>query len=181
MPYLALSFRFLFGALFVVSAASKLLGTGAFAAFVRSLRRMGLLPRPLVRAVAGLVVCAEVAVVLLLAAPVPTSGVAGFSLAAVLLTGFGAAIAVSVRRGQRTPCRCFGKSTVPLGTRHVVRNLLLVLAAVLGVAASLAGGAAQSGQLVVAAVAGLVTGVLVTLLDDLVLLFRPTPLASRSR
>jgi hypothetical protein len=82
---------------------------------------------------------------------------------------------ISVRRGERTPCRCFGKSTTPLGPVHVVRNAFLVCVALLGVTGSLMSGTAELGGIAVAAVAGLVLGGLIVVLDDIVDLFRPLP------
>lgn len=52
--------------------------------------------------------------------------------AAALLTAFTALVATNLARGHRPPCACFGAwSRTPLGPRHLVRNGLLVAAAVL--------------------------------------------------
>ncbi|MFC7643690.1 MauE/DoxX family redox-associated membrane protein [Streptosporangium lutulentum] len=81
------------------------------------------------------VFAAELAAVVLLA--VPTTAVIGFALSAVLLTGFAAGIAGALRRGERTPCRCFGAAGTRLGPAHLVRNLVLAVIAAVGLAVSL--------------------------------------------
>lgn len=164
--------RVLLGVVFAVSAATKLMAPRPFA---RSLRRMGVLPGRLVRIVVPVVIGTETLIVLLLAAPLTASASIAFVVAAGLLVTFTLAIVVSVRRGHQEPCRCFGRSTVPLGTRHVVRNMMLLAVAIVGFGGSVAGGGASPGVLVVAAVAGLVLGGLATVYDDIVGLFLPAP------
>jgi methylamine utilization protein MauE len=112
----------------------------------------------------------EAAIPVLLAAGVvgdPSSGAAarlaagaGFGVAVVLMAGFTFAIVRAVRRGVQAPCRCFGASATPVGTRQVVRNGVVLATA----AADLAGAA-------VALVAGVVAGALVVTFDELVDLF----------
>ncbi|MCD9194405.1 MauE/DoxX family redox-associated membrane protein [Streptomyces albireticuli] len=177
MGYLALGIRCLIGAVFLASAVSKVGGRGAFGRFVSSVRDLRLVPPRSAAPVALCVVAAEAAVCLLLAAPGPGAvAVAGFAVAGVLLGGFAAAVTLSVRRGVRTPCRCFGASTRPLGLRHVVRNLALTAAASAGAAAVLVSGAVRPdapGGVVVAVTGGLLLGGLVVTLDDILDLFRP--------
>lgn len=59
------------------------------------------------------------------------------SLAAlVLLGGFTVLVAAQVARGRRVPCACFGQlSRRPIGPGTVVRNVVLVALAAVGVAA----------------------------------------------
>ncbi|MEV6522568.1 MauE/DoxX family redox-associated membrane protein [Longispora sp. NPDC051575] len=180
MQYLALAARCLLGLVFLASVSTKVTGPAAYGAFVRSVRRMRLFPPALVAPVAAVVVVAEAAIVVLVAVPTVATALAGFAVAAGLLLAFAGGIALTVRRGTSTTCRCFGASTVPLGPAHVVRNLLLVAVAVVGGAAVLSGGSLRLGESLVAAVAGLVVGGLVTVMDDIRGLFRPTP-ASRGR
>nr|WP_189244750.1 MauE/DoxX family redox-associated membrane protein [Streptosporangium pseudovulgare] len=164
------------GVIFLIAAAGKLGGPGRFGAFVRSLRRMEVLPPGLVRPAALVFTAAEVVIVLLLAVPARAAGTAGFGVAAALLAAFTAGIAMSLARGNREPCSCFGRSETPLGAGHVARNLVLVAVALLGLAASAASPAGRGpefGEAAVAGLAGLVAGVLVTVIDDLVALFRP--------
>jgi hypothetical protein len=177
--YVEIGCRAALGVVFLTSAATKLSGRASFAEFVASLRRMDVVPRRLAGPIGGLVVTGEVAVVVFLALPFTASAATGFGLAALLLCGFTGAIVVSLRRGRQTTCRCFGASTVPLGRRHVARNAVLVAAAGLGLAGTVMGGSAQPLALFLAVVAGLTAGGLLTVLDDVVALFRPTTMSSR--
>ncbi|WP_436759244.1 MauE/DoxX family redox-associated membrane protein [Streptosporangium sp. V21-05] len=108
---------------------------------------------------AAAVVSGEVAVCVLMVVPGPVSHGIGFVLAGTLLLAFSAAILTVVRRRVTATCRCFGPSTVPLGERHVARNVVLALSAGLGCAATFQGGPMEVGALVVAAFTGLVLGV----------------------
>lgn len=118
---------------------------------------------------------AEAAVVVLLA--VPATRTAGFVAAAALLAVLTAGIAVVLARGTTAPCRCFGASATPLSARHLVRNGVLVVVAVLGLAAP--AGPPGIGPALVATLAGAVAGLLVTVADDVVELFAPTSLSSK--
>ncbi|MGC9671363.1 MauE/DoxX family redox-associated membrane protein [Planosporangium sp. 12N6] len=171
MQYLTIGIRCLLGAVFLVSSVTKVAGPNALAAFVESVRGTRLLPSWLTRPVALLVVAAEFAAWVLLA--VPFTAVAGLLVAAGLLVSFAVAVALAVRPEVRTPCRCFGASSAPLGARHVVRNVALTAAAAIGVATAPQAGPVHVGGLVVAVCAGLVLGALVTVLDDIVELFQP--------
>ena len=181
MQYLAFASRFLIGIVFIVSAITKLRSKASFASFVRATRRMRVVPRPLVKQTAILVVASEVAIVVLLAIPTAVTALAGFVVAFGLLAGFTVGIVVAVRDGQTEPCACFGKSTTPIGPQHAARNAFLLLAVVGGAAGTIAGGAIDLGLGAVAALGGLVFGALVTTFDDLYELFRPTPVAPASR
>jgi len=85
--------------------------------------------------------------------------------AAVLLAGFTLLVAVRLRRGDAVPCGCFGEtSPAPVGRDTVLRNLLLVILAMVaaadrgqhdGLASALLGGA---GGLVFVAESRLRTG-----------------------
>ncbi|WP_158645597.1 MauE/DoxX family redox-associated membrane protein [Stackebrandtia albiflava] len=176
MIYLDVACRCALIVVFAVSAFTKSYGSESFARFVRSVRDMGVLPeRVAARPVALAVVSAEVAIPLLLVVPSAATGSAGFVLAAGLLLGFTVAIVLSVRRGNQTPCRCFGHSTVPLGVRHVWRNGALILVAASGAVAAMTGaGTTEPGVTAVAVVAGLVVGGLVTVFDDLAELVSPS-------
>ncbi|MET9295512.1 MauE/DoxX family redox-associated membrane protein [Streptomyces sp. NPDC003077] len=191
-----LGIQWLLGTVFLISAVSKMAGRQAFAAFADSVRAMANMPararsaRPVSVAVvtAECAVCALFAVSGLLslygrvsssqssatAARLATS--AGAALAATLLVAFAIAIVRTVRRGARTPCRCFGASAAPLGPRHVVRNAVLAGLAVYGAVLPVSGAPLPYVPLAhtaVAAMAGLLLGGLAALLDELVALFRP--------
>jgi len=173
MHYLAIGAHCLIGAVFLVSSVGKVAGR-SFNAFVSSVRDMRLLPAPLVTPVATLVVAAEFAVCALLVLPFRTAAVTAFLVAAVLLVAFAIAITLSVRRGTSTACRCFGVSTVPLGPWHVVRNIALTAVAAVGVVTTAAAaGQVEPAGVTVAVLAGLVSGLVITMLDDIVGLFQP--------
>ncbi|MEU7133662.1 MauE/DoxX family redox-associated membrane protein [Streptomyces sp. NPDC046261] len=172
MPYAETAIRCLIGGMFLISAAGKLAGARAFGAFADSLRDMRLFPAARVRPLAVLVVAAECLVCVLLAVPVRPVAAVGFVVAAGLLLAFAGAVAVVAARGTRTSCRCFGTSSVPLGPRHVVRNVLLAAVAAAGAAATRATGHTRPAGLVLAALAGLLLGGLVAVLDDILGLFQ---------
>lgn len=172
MHYLGIGIEFLVGAVFLISFCSKI-KRAAFAEFADSLRDMGLVPARVARPVAASVVAAEGAIVLLVSVPL-TLG-AGFAAAAVLLVVFTGGIARTLRRGAAASCRCFGSSKAPLGVRHVVRNVALTACAALGALTTLMPPERiHLGGAVVAAAAGLVSGGLITVLDNLHELFFST-------
>ncbi|MCX4774949.1 MULTISPECIES: MauE/DoxX family redox-associated membrane protein [unclassified Streptomyces] len=173
MDYLTVGLRGLVGVVFLVSFISKVRSRDAFRTFGAFLRDLRLLPTPLVRPVALGIAVAECAVCGLLAAPFPAPAAAGFTIAVALLTVFTAGIALLLRRGVRAPCQCFGESAVPIGLRHVVRNVLLAVLAGVGLSTAFAAGPPQVGGAVVATLAGLLLGGLTVSLDDLVELFQP--------
>ncbi|MFF7095450.1 MauE/DoxX family redox-associated membrane protein [Streptomyces rubradiris] len=175
MNYFAYGVRGLLTAVFLIAVAGKTGRAGAFSAFADSLRPLAVVPGPAVRAVALAVVAAEGAVCLALALPYPAATLAGLLAATALLAVFAVVIARSVTGGTTVRCRCFGRSTAPLGRTHVVRNGLLACAAGIGAAAVAAGpaGGADPAMAAVAWCAGAVAGGLVTVLEDLMSLFRP--------
>lgn len=178
MTYLSFAGHWLLGVVFAISAVSKLRGRAAFAEFAASTR--DLLPsrwRTTSVTVSTVVVVLEAAVPVLLAVPGLRRG--GLGLAMTLLVAFGAAIAAALRRGERTACRCFGASRVPLGKRHLVRNGLLAAVAVL----ALVSGDVRPADPVGLAVAGTAAGVLallVTRFDDVIDLFAPHSMTRRT-
>jgi len=171
--YVEIAARLLIGVVFVIALAGKVNGAAAYRAYVLSLSRMGVLPAALRNGAARGSLVAEGAIVVLLAVPLRAAAVAGFALAAGLLTVFAAAIAVSLRRGNRAPCRCFGASTTPLGAGHIARNAVLVAVALAGLLAAVRPGAASAAGGVVAAFGGLVAGLVVTMYDDIAALWSP--------
>lgn len=170
MTYLAIGCRVLIGVVLAVAVVGKLRGAAAFADFVGSIRQMGVLPAALAGPGAIVVVAAELTIVVVLSVPAREAGVVGFGLAAGLLTALTAGIAMSLARGNREPCRCFGRSQTPLSGRHVGRNLSLVAVALLGFLGSLSGTPIDLGIALVVAVGGAVIGGLVVMLDDLIAL-----------
>ncbi|MFG1882104.1 MauE/DoxX family redox-associated membrane protein [Micromonospora sp. NPDC049102] len=179
MHYVAVGAQCVIGVVFIASSVGKVAGRRAFPSFLASLDGTRLLPPSLVRPAALSVVAAEFGVWVLLAAHRQATVATGFALAAVLLTVFALGIALVLVRGLRTPCRCFGRSTSPLGLRHVVRNVGLAALALLG-AATLRTGPVPPEGLAVAVCSGLMLGGLVAVLDDILDLFLPVNV-SRTR
>jgi Methylamine utilisation protein MauE len=179
MIYAAFGCECLLIVVFAVSAAAKLTGKGAFTEFRLATARLvpafSGLARPLAVAVVGV----EIATAALLAVPATTR--AGLVLALVLLGAFTVAIAAALRRGETASCNCFGRSTTPMGARHLVRNALLLTAAGTGLAAG-AGGwtGAEVPGMALAGASAVVLAVLVLNLDALTDLFATTPVPERT-
>ena len=160
MEYVRAGCAALFAVVFAVSAVSKLRDLRGFA---RSVPDFAPIPARWVNAVAVAVVAAEAATVVLVL--VPATATVGFALALGLMLAFVAGIAHALSRGRRTSCRCFGASTAPVAPRHIVRNLALAVAAVLGALAP--GTALPLAGLALAALTGVVVAVLVVAMDDI--------------
>lgn len=126
MIYLLLTSQFVTAGVFALSAYGKVREQSAFA---RSLADFHVPPRVRVP-VAAAVTTAEVAVVPL--ALVQATAVAGLALGAVLLFGFAAVVGLTLQRGRRPRCRCFGAVGAPLRGAHVVRNIVLAALATTG-------------------------------------------------
>jgi hypothetical protein len=173
VPYVEVACRLLLATVFAVALAGKVTGRAAWAAFEDSLRDMAVVPEHRVVPAAAGAAATEAAIVVCLLIPTAPTGIAGFLLAAGLLAVFAVAITSVVRRKQAVPCRCFGTSSTPLSTRHIVRNALLIAVSLLGAVAAAQPTAAQLPAAVLAGVAGAVIGMLVAALDDLVALLRP--------
>jgi hypothetical protein len=107
-------------AVFAAAATAKLVDPPSTA---RGLRNLGL-PAPY--RLARLVPSVEVAVAVALAL-VPAVGAAA---ALVLLAAFSVLIAQRLAVGVHAPCACFGGGGGPLSWRHLVRNAVLGLSAV---------------------------------------------------
>ncbi|MGA9775458.1 MAG: MauE/DoxX family redox-associated membrane protein, partial [Candidatus Dormiibacterota bacterium] len=117
---------------FGMSAASKVRTRYDFDAFVASTAALTRLHRPAALRAAAVAVAAEVSVFILLLLPTPTTGLLGFAVAAVLLTGFTVGMTASLRQPNTVPCRCFGSGTMPIRIPDVARNLILLSLAGLG-------------------------------------------------
>lgn len=164
MDYMRVACASLLAVVFAVSAVAKLRDLGGFA---RSLPALFPAGRAFARPLTAVITAAEAAVPFLLV--IPHAAAYGFGLAAVLLVAFTVAIGSALRRGRRAPCRCFGASSAPVGTRHLGRNAALLAAAALGIPPP--GTLPPAAGLAVAAGAGLVGAVLVVSLDDIIDLF----------
>ncbi|WP_283135286.1 MauE/DoxX family redox-associated membrane protein [Rhizohabitans arisaemae] len=169
MDHVVIGCRALLGIVFLVSASGKV-RPAAFAEFLGSVRQLSGFRSGWVRPAGLAVVSCEGLIVISLA--VPPLVVPGFVLAGLLLAAFTVAIAGVLRRGARTPCRCFGTSTTPLGARHVVRNLCLLTVAAVGVTGSWAAVSAPHPVGVAAALlAGGALALLAMSIDDIAELF----------
>ncbi|MFD7325750.1 MauE/DoxX family redox-associated membrane protein [Streptomyces sp. NPDC059875] len=174
--------RILLGLVFLCSVAGKV-RPSSFRAFRGAVRRMlpEAAPPPFASvlgrvrrgptAVAAGVLVAEAAIVVALA--VPATVRAGFVLAAVLLTAFTAGLVGVLRRGTGASCHCFGATAGAIAPRHVVRNALLIAAALAGATASHGGAAEPTPGLLLTAGGAVVLAVVTVALDDLVALFAP--------
>ncbi|WP_425576998.1 MauE/DoxX family redox-associated membrane protein [Streptomyces kunmingensis] len=160
--------------MFLASAVSKTSSGRSFRLFLESVGNMPLVPPTGVRLVALGVIFAEISILVLLLWPSAAAQAVAFLVAAGLLAVFALSIAVAIRRGATTPCRCFGSSAVPLGMRHLLRNLVLAGFAGLGTRLVLdPGEPMHPGGAVIAAVSGAVLAALIAALDDIVELYRP--------
>lgn len=169
MPYVVMACRSLLFVIFLASTFGKIRSPMAFKTFKSWLAE---LPVPLVPAFAGLAAItigiAEVAILLLLALPWTVS--AGFALALATLTLFTVGAWLAVRHGTHVSCQCFGASDTPLGRRHVARDASLCMPALAGLVSAPNAGVRPAAVLL-SLTTGLVIGLLVARLDDLVMLF----------
>ncbi|MDQ7807211.1 MauE/DoxX family redox-associated membrane protein [Amycolatopsis sp. A133] len=162
MEYLRAACAALIAVVFAASAVAKLRD---FRGFARSVPVLVPMPARWITPVSVAVVAGEASAAVL----VPVTAVAGFLLASALLLAFTVAMAASLRRGRRPPCRCFGSAETPIGPRHLARNTVLTCFAVLGALAPehlppVAGTA-------VAFAAGGVVAVFVIAMDDIAVVF----------
>ncbi|TDD11934.1 methylamine utilization protein MauE [Nonomuraea deserti] len=174
MQYVEVASRLLLVTVFAFALAGKVRGRRAWAGFVESLSEMAVIGRAVVPAAAVAVIAAEAAVIVLVLLPPGGAATAGFALAAVLLSCFTLAVGAVARRAAPVPCRCFGASETPVGVPHVVRNLILVTASLLGLVGSLTNGSVDPVLGSVAGILGAVLGLLMARWDDLAALLRPS-------
>jgi hypothetical protein len=170
MSYFVIAMRVLIAGAFAVAAISKLSSTASLAAFERSLRRIGAVPASMLRPATGLVVTGEMVVPVLLLWP--STITIGFAVAAAMLAAFAIAVAVSMRRGLREPCRCFGASRASLGALHLWRNLaLLASSATAAVLHEATSATPETGRALLAIALGVVALVVLLLLEDIAAVF----------
>ncbi|GAB3865062.1 MauE/DoxX family redox-associated membrane protein [Micromonospora andamanensis] len=174
MSYLIVGGRLLVAGIFLLSLFGKVRSAAQFRRFVAA--TAGLLAvrprwaRPLALATVG----AEATIVALALAPV--GPVAGFVLAGALLTCFTVALVRARRRADQVACHCFGQSQVPVGHRHVVRNVVLIFVVLLLAAAAVAttAGPVDPAGVAVAALVAVPTALAIAHLDDVVDVLRPS-------
>lgn len=174
MLYVAIGCRAALAIVFLFAVTGKVAGRGSFREFTDSIVAMRVVPEHAARSAAIASVTAEALVVVLTAIPARLIPTAGCALAGLLSIAFSGAITASLRRGNRAPCRCFGRSTTPLGARHLVRNAILLLVAAAGTATSLASGHAQAAGVVLAGGTGLFAGIAIAAYDEIAELLAPS-------
>lgn len=129
----------LVGLAFVAALVGKLRDPGGFAHVVRDFQ---VLPdrwaERIARPLLALEVLVAVALVVGLLPGATPAAVAGLGLGALLLTGYGVALAAVRLRKLEVACNCFGADPTPVSWYDVARNAVLVVAAALGLAASAA-------------------------------------------
>jgi hypothetical protein len=167
MVYLAIGSRAALGLVFALAVIGKVINAKAFTEFTRSIIDMNAVPRSLAMPAARATVVAEAATVVTVLIPVKQAGILGCALALVLTAVFTNAILRSIRSGNQVACRCFGRSSTPLGGRHLVRNGLLLLMSLLGLVGSLSGSSAVWSGALVSATAGVFAGLVVSSFDDI--------------
>ncbi|MET0424954.1 MAG: MauE/DoxX family redox-associated membrane protein, partial [Actinoplanes sp.] len=177
MQYVLLACRVVIGAVFLVSALSKVRRPQAFTEFAGSVGALVPAARGAAPALAAAGIAAEFAVAAAtLWGPSQRWGLAG---AALLLLLFSTLLALAIRRGVTTPCRCLGASPQPPGAPQLIRNAVLLA----GCATGLLGSSAAAVHPAGAAVALGAAAVLVLLAvgaDDLATLFESPTLGSQS-
>lgn len=174
MQYVAIGCRAALAIVFLLAVTGKVVGRGSFREFTASVVAMRVIPAHAAKLAASASVTAEALVVVLMASPFKVTTIAGCALAGLLSITFSGAIAASLRRGNRAPCRCFGRSATPLGARHLARNAILLIVSVAGVAASLGTGGVHAAAAIVAAGAGLFAGIAIAAYDDIAELLAPS-------
>ncbi|MEV0386257.1 MauE/DoxX family redox-associated membrane protein [Nonomuraea sp. NPDC050643] len=170
MTSFALLSQSLIAGVLVLAVVSKLRAPADVEAAVGTLLRVA--RHPTGRRLTRLLVAAELTVAALVIAP--ATAPAGLALAAALMWGFAAFVAVTVRGRRRVPCPCFGPSRTPLGPVHVVRNVLLGAVAAFGAAATayVPANPLQPGEVVVTLVAAAFGVGMAAFADDVHALFR---------
>jgi methylamine utilization protein MauE len=166
MEYIGIGTQSLLVAVFGWAAVWKVL---AFGRFRMSVAELELVPPSLGDATAVLLVGAEFACAITVA--LPPVKIVGLGLTTGLLLVFCGAIALQIRRGSQAQCACFGRSGGLLGWRQLIRNALLVVVALAGLAAAAADRAVDGAGVAIAVFTGLVGAAWAVAFDDLAELF----------
>ncbi|MBO2459960.1 MauE/DoxX family redox-associated membrane protein [Actinomadura violacea] len=151
---LLLGCRALILTVFAAAFVGKARSASRFRGFAGSIRQLAILPERAAAPAGALVVAGEGTAVVLLA--LPPAARAGFALASALLALFIGIVVRAVRGGVFAECRCFGSKGSVMGQAMIVRNLLLLAAALPG---AVAGAPVPAGR-PVAAMAAVVAGAL---------------------
>lgn len=163
--------------IFAAAVYGKFGGRSRFTEFRRSLRDLFSFGPLTSTGVGGAIVAAEAAIAVLMA--IPATVPAGHYLAGTVLLVFCAGIARAIRSGTAGQCLCFGSSSAPLSTRHLVRNALVLTIVAAGLAAHYTASSAglEPGAMALSAAVGAVLALITVSFDDLTELFfvRQTP------
>ena len=171
MAAVEVALRTLLVVVFGVAFVSKVRSRAAFGEFAASLDDMGWLRGPWRTAVAVCVPAAELAVVALLALPWAVG--AGFAAGAGLLLAFTVVTGRELARGHRVRCRCFGAGDARIGPAQIARNIVLLGAAVAGLAIEpVSHGGAGGAGLALGFGLALLTALALVRWDDLAYLVR---------
>jgi hypothetical protein len=176
MVYVTVGAMVLCGLILLVSAISKVRSRTDYAEFVASVPAFGI-PARWTRLFAAVTVTAEFTITALLlpATVLMTVGsnagrwlaAAGLLLATGLFGVLTAAVWRAVARQSGAVCRCFGPARTVLAHRHVVRNALLLLVAILGAVPLSVAGTVDPAIAGLAGAIGALGAVLVIRFDDL--------------
>ncbi|MFD8529689.1 MauE/DoxX family redox-associated membrane protein [Streptosporangium canum] len=154
-----------------VSLAGKLRN---FPEFVESIKALDFIPRRLVALTAVLIAAIE-SILFLMTATAPLGDrrttMAAFALSAMLFTVFGIVITISLSRGLAVRCHCFGRARAAFSVRHVVRNGILVVIALAGLATSASTGMVGVPETVISIASGLFCAIFLIAMDDVSELF----------
>ena len=173
MPYLVIAARSMVIVVFLAAFVGKARGRHAFIRFVDSLDSFGVRRRALQLPAAYAVVAAEAAAAIFLVFPATVNY--GLMLGGLTITVFTAAALLARRLGRQPTCNCFGSTTEVLGTRHVVRNCVIVATAIIGLAAQTTSGHAHIAPAGAVLAAGLavIAGFAIATWDDVATLLMP--------
>lgn len=173
MAYFVLWCKAAIAGVFLASVVSKVWGRAALGEFVLWVGSLRVLSGRWSRPLAYGAVAAEAGAPVLLATP--RTALLGLGYGAMLLTVFTVAIVATVRRGDRRPCRCFGRGTNRMGRPHVVRNLALIAICGTGLLGSVfaTSPAWHPVGVIITLLCAAVVNLLVLQFDDLIALFIP--------
>ncbi|ASO19092.1 putative membrane protein YphA (DoxX/SURF4 family) [Actinoalloteichus hoggarensis] len=154
--YVLIADRCLIAVIFGVAFVTKVRGAAAFRRFADTVRTLTRFRRPAATGIAALVVAGEAITTILVVLPGTVR--LGFAAAAGLLAVFIAVVFRAVQVGVLAECRCFGRGSV-MSSAMVLRNLLLMAAAVTGVATAPGAPVPDVGLLLVAGAIGVALAV----------------------
>lgn len=165
--YLELACRSAAVGVFLLSVVGKARTRSAFRAFAGSLTDLRLVRRAWAGPLALATVLAEAGAIVLLVVPVTAR--LGLVAATALSVTLAAGLVLSLRRGSRAPCHCFGASAAPVTSATAVRAAVLATVCGAGLATHVTARAPtpHPGGVALALGTGLVAAVVVRYLDEI--------------